>query len=435
MTKRIPKRVLAHILDTPWAITSESLQTIVGIVQRENDLEAVAAKLGRPLDYTHAATVRDGVATIPIEGPLVRRADLFSQVSGMTSYDDIAQDLQSAVDNPAVHAILLAIDSPGGEVTGMEETAAQIRAASAKKPVVAHVEGMGASAAYLLAAAAPDVVASQMAILGSIGVRTTFTDRSAQETSKGIKRYDVVSSQSPGKASDPSTPEGMARIQALVDALAQSFIGQVAEYRGVSAEEVMQNFGGGDVLVGADAVKAGLADRLGSYESVHAELAARTTRARPGGYRAETPTTEPDMITKEEFAAANPDAVAAWRAEGRSAVEAEQSAAVATAVTAERERILALEGLPSKGHEALIAEAKKDPAVTAAIASQRILEAERDTRNRKLEGLKGAEAALAKTGLKASPGDESGDAPSARDHGRAIAQRFHAARATSTARS
>lgn len=409
MSTRIPSLVRAHVVDSPWAITEDSLATILTIVDRENEtVEAVAAKLGRPLDNTHAVSVRDGVATIPVDGPLFKRADFFSAISGATTYEQIATDLTAALEDPKVSAIILAIDSPGGEVTGVSELAQLIRAATERKPVIAHIEGLGASAAYWLAAAATEVVTGDTGILGSIGVRMTITDRRDADSAKGTKVHDIVSSQSPSKASDPATEGGRARIQATVDALAGVFIGEVARYRGVTEETVLSQFGQGGVLVGADAVTAGLADRVASYEVVLAGLAGRPPRSsatyRPGATHHQESRME--KLTAEQLAAEYPEFVAACRAEG---------------ATAERDRIVAIESLPHTGHEALVAAAKKDPTLTAGHVAQQILAAEQVTREARLAALRGAEKGEQPA---PAPTADGADAPvDPRAEGRAAAQK------------
>jgi len=166
-------RALDLLLGTAWAIDPEAMQTIIGIAQRVNDSpEAVSAKLGRPLDNARRVTERDGTAIIPVTGPIFRRANLFTEISGATSVEVLAQDLATAAADPSIERIVLDIDSPGGQASGIAEMAAQIRAST--KPVTAYVDGAAASAAYWLAAAADQVVASPTALLGSIGVVASY---------------------------------------------------------------------------------------------------------------------------------------------------------------------------------------------------------------------------------------------------------------------
>lgn len=175
--------------------------------------------------------------------------------------------------NPGVRAILLAIDSPGGEAAGCAEFAAAVADARGRKPIVAYVADVGASAAYWIASACDRIICGPSAALGSIGVRMSMADTRDRDARSGVRRFDFVSSQSPFKVNDPATEDGNARIKARVDALAQVFVEAVADNRGVSAAQVLDGFGRGDVLIGAAAVAAGMADGLGTFESVLADLA------------------------------------------------------------------------------------------------------------------------------------------------------------------
>jgi len=137
---------------------------------------ALAIKQGEPLGDNRQVRVRDGVATIEIVGPIVRHADLFSDISGATSTERLARNFGAAANAPGVSSILLFIDSPGGEAFGIAEMAQMI--ADSKKPVVAYIGGYGASAAYYLASAADEVVIDSSALLGSIGTVMEATDYS-----------------------------------------------------------------------------------------------------------------------------------------------------------------------------------------------------------------------------------------------------------------
>ncbi|MEA3641290.1 MAG: S49 family peptidase [Lamprobacter sp.] len=255
-------RALDLITAQPWAVEPAALDTILQIAQRANDTpEAVAAKLGRPLENTRQVRQRDATAIIPVTGPIFRRGNLLTEISGATSVEVLATDLQTAADNPAIERIVLEIDSPGGQATGIAELAAQIRAIGQTKPVVAYVDGMAASAAYWLAAAATEIIADKTALLGSIGVIASYRP----EKDAPIK---IISSVSPLKQATPDTDSGRAELQRIVDDLAAIFVNDIAAYRGVSPEHVAQHFGRGGVLIAARAVDAGMANRLAGFETL-----------------------------------------------------------------------------------------------------------------------------------------------------------------------
>jgi ClpP class serine protease len=172
------------------------------------------------------------------------------------------------LDDPTVDALLLNVDSPGGEATGINELGDMLFEARATKPIWSYVEGLGASAAYWLASATERIVVDATAALGSIGVVLAVSD----PTKANAREIEFVSSQSPNKRPDPTSERGKAQLQRLVDAMAAVFVAKVARNRGVSEEQVLADFGSGGLLVGEHARRAGLADALGSFEGTLAEL-------------------------------------------------------------------------------------------------------------------------------------------------------------------
>lgn len=260
---------MSHPLRQPWAITEEGLQLVLSIWSRADLFPEVLAKAraamgDKALGQKPTMAISGGVATIPVRGPLFARAGLFSDISGAASYASIGADLEQALADQTVRSIVLSIDSPGGEVTGVQALADQIRTAARVKPVVAHVDGYGASAAYWLASAASRIVAAPTAMLGSIGVRTALVDDAERAKASGERRIEIISSQSPGKRSTPVDDALLARIQARVDDLAQVFVDAVALHRGVDVAHVLEHFGQGDVMIASRALGAKMIDRVGT---------------------------------------------------------------------------------------------------------------------------------------------------------------------------
>jgi len=174
MTSTPAKRITSALTSLPWAITEDYLRLMVSIAARQNlDVEAVERQLGRKLENTQTVQERAGVAIIPVTGPIFRYANLFAAVSGATSIQTLARDFSVAINNPDVRAILLNIDSPGGEANGVAEFAEMVYQARGQKPIWAYVGGTGASAAYWIAMAADRIVAHETAMLGSIGVHSS----------------------------------------------------------------------------------------------------------------------------------------------------------------------------------------------------------------------------------------------------------------------
>lgn len=313
-------RIWNRLAGEPWAITETALHTILEIAARENESpQAVAARLGRNLQNTYSVTERDGVAIIPVTGPLFRYANLFTMISGASSYELIARDFTAALENSQIKAIILDIDSPGGEVNGVSELSNMVYAARGKKPVVAYASGDAASGAYWIASAADEIVVSETSALGSIGVVGMYQGKSG----KSAEAVEIVSSQSPHKRLDPTSDEGRNRLQTRIDSMADVFIGTIARNRDVSAENVQTHYGGGDVMIGAKAVSAGLADRIGSLEGLIAEFHSPQKSPLTEGFfnaQSQPPSTqEKKPMDIETLKKDHPDLVAQLTREGASA--------------------------------------------------------------------------------------------------------------------
>jgi signal peptide peptidase SppA len=361
--------ILAALHEHPWAITSNALETMIDIVENPRDIEAVAAKYGKPLENTGGMVeMRGRTAVIAVEGPLFRYANLFTSVSGATSVGELAIAINAAAENPLVSNIVLAIDSPGGEVNGINSLADQIRAASKVKPVTAYVEHLGASAAYWIAAAATNIVADESALLGSIGVVASQVDRRGAQERQGIKHYEIVSSQSPNKRPDPATEQGRSQLQEMVDSMADLFIGRVAAFRGVSPADVISKFGGGKTLPANKALQAGMIDKVQAFEPFLASLdptastavqiaatAAANLKVQGGLIMAENPNPNP-AAAAQPAQAAPPAQPALQPATGNVLVSSDGGVTFMATdpATKERERIKGILTMPeATGREAL----------------------------------------------------------------------------------
>ncbi len=359
----------------PWAITPDWLRTISAIARREHEgPQAVEARLGRPLQNARTVTQRGTVALVPVNGPIFRYANLMTELSGATSLELLARDFNAAVDDPRTDSIVLVLDSPGGQSSGISEFAQMVR--SSPKKVVAYVDGNAASAAYWIAAAASEVVVSRTGAVGSIG--TVLTVRASKDDGS----IEIVSSQSPNKRPDMSTPEGRALGQNLVDKLTTIFIEDVAQYRGVSEETVLADFGQGDIRIGSDAVAVGMADRESTLELLIAELngtpPGERKMADPNKPKAEqTGTVLASDINRDYLTANHADLLASIEADARTA-----------GATAERERIQGIEAVALPGHEELIAKLKFDGVTSSAEAAAQVIGAEKKVRGDALANIR-----------------------------------------------
>lgn len=386
-------RAIDLVTGHPWLITGESLQQIAALVERSSTmdmegLEALATRRSQRLEDAENTRFRDGTAVIPVAGPIVRRANFFMRISGATSTDLLALDLQTAIDNPEVQSILLDIDSPGGAAQGIHELAEIIYEARGVKPIVAYSGGQMASAAYWIGSAADQIVVDRTASVGSIGAVMGITDTKGRDAKAGVRQIEIVSSQSPDKRLDVDSDEGRAKVQKIVDDLGGVFVEVVARNRGVDVETVLSDFGRGGLMLGQPAVDAGLVDRLGSFESVLAELQAAhkpidrrvffmatnvsKTGVKPGTARGPiaVSTTEQlraalnDGHTAEEITIEAIDVSAIEAAAAATALEGVQATHDAALVNArneatqaERRRVTELQAITVKGFEEVVAKA------------------------------------------------------------------------------
>lgn len=220
-----------------------------------------------------ASKVRGAVALIGLEGVVVP-----------WKVEAFAGAVRAAAADPGVGALVLAIDSPGGVITGVPEAAETIYSLRGSKPITAVSTGLMASAAYWIGSAADTVVASPSAYAGSIGVWTMHADLSKLLDGMGIKvnlisagKYKVE-----GNFFEPLSDEARASIQGDVDDAYDQFLAAVARHRADTPGNVRKGYGEGRVLNARRAKEAGLVDRIETLDTVVGKLAAPTT-PRPAG--------------------------------------------------------------------------------------------------------------------------------------------------------
>lgn len=285
--------VVRGIAAEAWAIIPSELQKIAAIVGRhqlpdasqetpayvKRDYELMAGPGAQRLAGTTRTFVIDGVAIMPITGPIFPRANLMTEFSGATSVSVLGDDYRRALAADEVGAILFLIDSPGGAVSGIQAFADLVASGTKKKPTVAYVAGTAASAAYWIASAAGEIAIDRTGIVGSIGVVAGVPVQVAPD-GNGEMWLEIVSSNAPNKRPDPMSEEGLAEIVSTLDALEKLFVADVAKGRNTTAAKVKAEFGAGGVKVGADAVAVGMADKVQSYDATLTALRRQVANTR-----------------------------------------------------------------------------------------------------------------------------------------------------------
>jgi len=265
-------RLAARVFGTPLAIERGKADVIVAAIAPK----LVEGKLlAGPWDddeddgpdepddpYT---VTEDGLAIVPVCGTLVSKASGLDAFSGLVAYPTLAAGVQQAIADPLVRGILLDFDSPGGEVKGMYDCADLLYGLRGQKPMCAF-GSYACSAAYLQASAADQIVVPQDGEVGGIGVIALHCDESGYDAKIGLKYTAIYAGdrKNDGNPHEPLTDEAKAAIQESVDKCYGMFVGAVARNRGITAARVRGTQAA--VFMGDDAVKAGLADGVGTMD-------------------------------------------------------------------------------------------------------------------------------------------------------------------------
>lgn len=248
--------------------------------RRKASIAALASRDSAKLSGTDNVYVRDGVAIIPVMGTIFQFSNLFTDYSGGVSLELLQKDFVAAVENPEVKAILLWMDSPGGEAQGIAEFGDIVFAAREVKPVVTYIDAMCASGAYWIASQTERIYGDRLSMSGSIGAIAYFMVDKEALAMAGLEEVIVKSNVSPKKAPEPDDPEGLAQIQTWVNDIGAEFVAAAARGREASKQDVVEKYGAGDMMVGRRAVRAGLIDGIASFEGTLKALAAGKVRTR-----------------------------------------------------------------------------------------------------------------------------------------------------------
>ena len=242
---------------------------------------------GRAMPYRRTP---EGVAIVTITGSLVNRGAWVGASSGLTSYEGIAFQIDSAARDPKVRSILLDMESPGGEAVGCFEVAATIRKVGAEKPIHAMVNGMAASAAYAIASACRSITSVESGLSGSIGVVMLHADYSRAIDRAGITPTFIHAGahKVDGNPFEPLSKEVRGDLQAEVEKFYSLFLETVAAGRGKRLSAKAARATEARTFIGQAALDAGLVDQIGNFGELLAMMnrsAAKSSPRNTGGAR------------------------------------------------------------------------------------------------------------------------------------------------------
>ena len=346
----------ARIFNAPLFIHPQKLDAIIaGLGERLTGLPLnVADASGQPAMPGMFSTrqgekaargyrVVDGVAVLNVSGALVHRSRMEADSTFLLGYNDLCADLEDAMDNTDVHAVLQVYDSPGGEVQGAFEYAQRAFALRGKKPMHAIADGMAASAAYLGASAADEIAVTTTGYAGSIGVVMRHVDMSKAMANEGLAVTHIFAGahKIDGNPFEPLPLAVHADMQAEMNSLYDEFIAAVAANRSMQPAAVRKTQAA--MYRGVAAIASGLADRISTTDQMITELAALRARSYPVGQTARSTATQTlpgasmnPVNTPGGQSAANSTSAAA------SFTQADVDTARAQGATAERTRVSAI---------------------------------------------------------------------------------------------
>lgn len=235
-----------------------------------------------PMEDEKPYEMDGSVAIISIDGPLMQRGGWW-----FDGYQSIRERFGKALDDRAVTAVVLKINSPGGVCAGCFSAARSMRAmkAEAGKPVLAYADESAYSAAYAMACIADEIYLPAEGGVGSVGVIGTLEDWTAFNERVGLKVSVITSGdyKADGHPDVKLTTDVVARYQTRINQLARAFAELVGAARGMTPDAVLKLEAA--CLYGEGAVKAGLADGVATFEetvaNANAQGASLPKRARP----------------------------------------------------------------------------------------------------------------------------------------------------------
>ena len=293
----------ARVFGTPLMIARAKLEVILGVLAPRfaGGASEPITEEADPVPQTSITVER--IAVVSVIGTLVSRSGYLAAASGLVSYSDIGDAVAAALQDPTIRGIILDMDLPGGEIGGLFDLVEQIRAIKTgnMKPLWAVANESALSAAYAIASAADRIYVTRTAEVGSIGVVAVHVDESGADAKTGLAWTFVFAGERKvdANAHEPLSERARDTIQADVDRLYAELCGLVAANRGLANDSVRGTQAA--IYRGELAIRAGLADRVGTLDLAIAEMSAGLDRtaSTPRTTISPNPKRSPAMATKQ----------------------------------------------------------------------------------------------------------------------------------------
>ena len=275
----------SQVYNKPHLILPDNLQQICSYLETRNGMSvwkdelidaavksnALAEEYKESLGYgesesgcSHLYSVENGIAYLNIEGTLTYKPTLFSMMCGGISYLELQDAAKEIAEDSGIKTVVMTVDSGGGEAYAAFQTSRLIKEtlSAANKKVITYVDGMMASAAYVLGCSADEVIMNPDAQTGSIGVVVKLVDTAVMKEQEGIKDVYIYA----GDKKVPFDDEGhfkkdfLDRLQTSVDETYLEFVNHVSEMRNIPTKDVVATQA--DVFRSNKAIELGLADKV-----------------------------------------------------------------------------------------------------------------------------------------------------------------------------
>ena len=280
MSKTISDTLAGHSAGDCWAIASDLAQPLLQMdAVKPDQMKDMAA-----FEFERFKLI-GGVAFVTIKGLLTPNSFAYERYMGWSTYAGLVDTFEQLAANSDVAEVAVLVDSPGGQVLGIENAVNAIAACAVVKPVKAFVNPMAASAAYWLVSQATEISMAAGAIVGSVGVVTGASVCVQAGQLTGDQHFEFASSHAGAKRPDPSTEKGRALIQSRLDEAEDKFLAAIAQGRKIDVAVLLTRLtktgdiaDGGGVFSAADAVRLGLADKEMTHSNWMAQFAAKAPR-------------------------------------------------------------------------------------------------------------------------------------------------------------
>ena len=253
------KLALKYLTSNEFCLTPDYLEMMISIAQDTKNIDIQESNV-------NTLEIDGNVAIISVDGAMVKRGDFFSNVCGMTSYAKIEKQIAKAENTDGVDTLLFVVDTPGGDVAGVDNVGEKIF--NSKLKTVTLYENIGASGGIWAFSGSNEVYATETTQLGSIGV-IYATQVKAKD---GTKKIEILSKNAPNKRCNIEDKSCQNKVKTRIDNIESIFLSRVERNTNLSREEIINGFNHGDVISATQAQKIGFINGITTKDKLLSKL-------------------------------------------------------------------------------------------------------------------------------------------------------------------